>query len=405
MATAATGESIVSFGKHAGKTYQQLFDEEPGYCQWALKQDTPSGGLAVLQQFLKTARTSTGSISSRRNEPLLLHDEPSYNQWGYEGFDEWKDRFISGGMENWGPGNCWEYCEGGFCGADIGDYEMFMGGDCRGHHPKLQLSCTNGTGGTHAEIVSGNFVPLWGRALEKLGFSRGITATRMFWSHPTMPVGSAKEALRQKQVHHIKFKDHKTKQEVNRYDDDKANTKKQVYEDNMLKTHGEHWKKVEEDRRKAAQEEEARLHAYYDEMILEDVFSMMEVRDMEGDDYCLDAYGREECLAHADDWSWYSGDEDDEDIGEASAEDENEKQPKQLPKIKSHQKRERTPAPSKQVPFAMKKTSKPKSTTSSKSKAAMKVMKKVGIKAAAAKVMQRGPVRAAKSHRKKIKKF
>ena len=32
---------------------------------------------------------------------------------GYEGFFAWKDRYVNGGKQKWGRGNCFDFCSRG----------------------------------------------------------------------------------------------------------------------------------------------------------------------------------------------------------------------------------------------------------------------------------------------------
>eukprot|EP00930_Biecheleria_cincta_P041766 TRINITY_DN28688_c0_g1_i1.p1 TRINITY_DN28688_c0_g1~~TRINITY_DN28688_c0_g1_i1.p1 ORF type:complete len:457 (+),score=68.92 TRINITY_DN28688_c0_g1_i1:84-1373(+) len=44
---------IINFGKHKGKRYEEVREEDPGYCSWALKQAQPTGALAKFVDWLK----------------------------------------------------------------------------------------------------------------------------------------------------------------------------------------------------------------------------------------------------------------------------------------------------------------------------------------------------------------
>lgn len=43
-----------SFGKHRGKTFEEVASSDAGYCDWALKMDNPSAGLKDFVEFLKS---------------------------------------------------------------------------------------------------------------------------------------------------------------------------------------------------------------------------------------------------------------------------------------------------------------------------------------------------------------
>ena len=86
----------------------------------------------------------------------MRNSEAAINEWGYEPFEAWMDRFVDDGKDNWGTGNCWEYFETG--GDDCGVA-------CGGHHPRLRLTSIGaGNAGTRSDILEGNMVPAWARA-------------------------------------------------------------------------------------------------------------------------------------------------------------------------------------------------------------------------------------------------
>lgn len=47
------GGSVMTFGKHRGRTFEDVRLTESAYCAWALAQPTPSGGLIHFVQFLR----------------------------------------------------------------------------------------------------------------------------------------------------------------------------------------------------------------------------------------------------------------------------------------------------------------------------------------------------------------
>ena len=49
---------------------------------------------------------------------------------GIEGFFAWKDRYVNGGKQKWGRGNCFEFCSRGICFG------------CDYNHPQLRLRVT-----------------------------------------------------------------------------------------------------------------------------------------------------------------------------------------------------------------------------------------------------------------------
>lgn len=62
-ASAAKNGSI-GFGKHKGKTFDEVASSDPGYCDWALKMDSPSAGLKDFVEFLKSRGGGAASAQS-----------------------------------------------------------------------------------------------------------------------------------------------------------------------------------------------------------------------------------------------------------------------------------------------------------------------------------------------------
>ncbi|CAJ1403679.1 unnamed protein product [Effrenium voratum] len=56
MAGAADGSTVFMFGKHKGRSFQEVAQSEPSYCAWALKMESPSGALQDFVTFLGGAR-------------------------------------------------------------------------------------------------------------------------------------------------------------------------------------------------------------------------------------------------------------------------------------------------------------------------------------------------------------
>ena len=48
---------ILSFGKHTGKTYEQIKSTDISYCNWVLKQTSTRGSMKNFQDWLKTIST------------------------------------------------------------------------------------------------------------------------------------------------------------------------------------------------------------------------------------------------------------------------------------------------------------------------------------------------------------
>lgn len=49
--------TIVSFGKHSGKTYDLVLQTDVSYCNWLLRQVNVHGRLLQFQQWLKNKST------------------------------------------------------------------------------------------------------------------------------------------------------------------------------------------------------------------------------------------------------------------------------------------------------------------------------------------------------------
>jgi len=61
---AATGSSILSIGKHRGKTFDHMLAKEPDYCRWALGADSPTGALKEFQDWLKPRKDSLSAAAT-----------------------------------------------------------------------------------------------------------------------------------------------------------------------------------------------------------------------------------------------------------------------------------------------------------------------------------------------------
>ena len=59
------GDTVLSFGKHRGRTFADLKANEPGYVSWALKQAAPKGGLALREQQQQQLPTA---LSKKRKQ-------------------------------------------------------------------------------------------------------------------------------------------------------------------------------------------------------------------------------------------------------------------------------------------------------------------------------------------------
>ena len=72
--TQSSGKDLVTFGKHAGKTYDQVLQSYPGYCEWVMK--TAEEGDDVGVQLIKFARyLATREARSAEDVPAGRMDE------------------------------------------------------------------------------------------------------------------------------------------------------------------------------------------------------------------------------------------------------------------------------------------------------------------------------------------
>ncbi len=68
--TATEGSAVLTFGKHAGKTFEQMVLTEPGYCKWVLDVAGPSELLLPFQLYLRGMKPKDTAPSTQRNETL-----------------------------------------------------------------------------------------------------------------------------------------------------------------------------------------------------------------------------------------------------------------------------------------------------------------------------------------------
>jgi uncharacterized protein (DUF3820 family) len=52
--------SKLTFGKHRGRTYEEMFEKEKGYCSWVLLQESPSGSMKDFKEWLESRRDRLG---------------------------------------------------------------------------------------------------------------------------------------------------------------------------------------------------------------------------------------------------------------------------------------------------------------------------------------------------------
>ena len=49
----STGETILTFGRHIGKSFEEIKKTDVSYCNWALKQVKPNGRMKEFQTWLQ----------------------------------------------------------------------------------------------------------------------------------------------------------------------------------------------------------------------------------------------------------------------------------------------------------------------------------------------------------------
>jgi hypothetical protein len=49
-----TDSSLLPFGKHKGKTFEEIRRSDISYCNWVLQQDKTRGDMKIFQDWLKT---------------------------------------------------------------------------------------------------------------------------------------------------------------------------------------------------------------------------------------------------------------------------------------------------------------------------------------------------------------
>jgi hypothetical protein len=84
----ASGDSLVGFGKHRAMTYQQLLDKEPDYCAWVsqLTEQDMSPPMKSLYDFVQGASPELGQVvafGKHRGKTFeqVAGEEPDYCSW------------------------------------------------------------------------------------------------------------------------------------------------------------------------------------------------------------------------------------------------------------------------------------------------------------------------------------
>jgi hypothetical protein len=107
--SATPGDSLVGFGEHRDKTYDQLLREDPGYCSWVLQRygedEQPSPSLSLLAEWLKfqgfedsadastpSAGTGESLVGFGQHRDMTYEDamtmEPDYCEWVLRTYEE-----------------------------------------------------------------------------------------------------------------------------------------------------------------------------------------------------------------------------------------------------------------------------------------------------------------------------
>lgn len=66
-----TGLTVLDFGRHEGRTYQEVASQEPGYVRWALSVRRPQRHLAVFQRWLRSGGTASADSGDLSDISLL----------------------------------------------------------------------------------------------------------------------------------------------------------------------------------------------------------------------------------------------------------------------------------------------------------------------------------------------
>mmetsp|Transcript_12532 Transcript_12532/g.28268 ORF Transcript_12532/g.28268 Transcript_12532/m.28268 type:complete len:742 (+) Transcript_12532:77-2302(+) len=63
------GQKTLAFGKHKGKTFEEVANDDKGYCQWVLKLQDASGNMKDFIDFVRS-KQDAGSESQGRGQPM-----------------------------------------------------------------------------------------------------------------------------------------------------------------------------------------------------------------------------------------------------------------------------------------------------------------------------------------------
>ncbi|CAD7696109.1 unnamed protein product [Ostreobium quekettii] len=117
------GKGKLQFGKHRNKTPQWVWEHDRGYAKWAVSEwdqhrATGSSGLARFARFAKRKMEEEGNgwEEERGQVELCEGDEAPYiNEWGYEPFECFVERYIHSHQQRGEAGYCWNWLDDGQC--------------------------------------------------------------------------------------------------------------------------------------------------------------------------------------------------------------------------------------------------------------------------------------------------
>lgn len=95
----SSGERVLTFGQHSGKTYEEVLRTEPGYCNWALRLRNPRGDLMHFARWLRSRRSQDLNLSSTETEgedqDITLHSALAARARQYADFAERQENLRS----------------------------------------------------------------------------------------------------------------------------------------------------------------------------------------------------------------------------------------------------------------------------------------------------------------------
>jgi len=106
----ASSSEVVDFGKHRGLTFEEILQKERDYCEWAVSieaKDQTTASMAKLITFLKAAgvepkkstpETVSGGKHSGKSYEEVFTDDPAYCEWVLKNS---KDNMPSGSFADW----------------------------------------------------------------------------------------------------------------------------------------------------------------------------------------------------------------------------------------------------------------------------------------------------------------